>query len=261
MGELLQFPGASREPAAGEQEPLEGPQESGVGHRPAPSRRSRLPRPVAEQTLADIERIAGPEARRRAEDALPPAGSEDEDGEARWAVPGVDGEAETPAERPEPTRATRRAENVAIAALTRHDASEGEIRAKLVAKGLEEADVEAEVDRLRRVGLLDDVAFATRLVERLRERKGLGDQAIRSTLRGRLVPQAIVDAVLADQAEDEETLEARLQDVADDRARRLASLEYAVAERRLTAYLMRKGYSGSAVRTAVRSALTSAGIR
>jgi SOS response regulatory protein OraA/RecX len=252
MGELLQFPGASREPAADEQE--------GVGRRPVPSRRSRLPRPVAEQTLADIERIAGPEARRRAEDGLPPAdAADDEEDGARWAVPGVDDDG-APA-RPEPTRAARRAENVAIAALTRHDASEGEIRAKLVAKGLEEQDVEAEVARLRRAGLLDDVAFATRLVERLRERKGLGDQAIRSTLRGRLVPQAVVDAVLADQAEDEETLEARLQDVADDRARRLASLDFEVAERRLTAYLMRKGYSGSAVRSAVRSALASAGIR
>ena len=31
--------------------------------------------------------------------------------------------------------------------------------------------------------------------------------------------------------------------------------------RRLTAYLMRKGYSGSAVRTAVRSALSGSGLR
>jgi SOS response regulatory protein OraA/RecX len=150
---------------------------------------------------------------------------------------------------------------VAIATLTRHDASEGEVRAKLVAKGLGEEDVEAELDRLRRVGLIDDAAFAARVVASLRERKGLGDQAIRSALRGRLVPQEVVDAVLFEQAEDEETAEARLQEVADDRARRLGSLAPAVAERRLTAYLMRKGYSGSAVRTAVRSALSGSGLR
>jgi regulatory protein len=248
MGELLRFPdrGAAE----------------GVGRSPAPSRRSRpAPHPAAEQTLADIERIAGPEARRRAEEGLPrePAAAEPADQEPGWAVPGVD-DTEAPAPR-ERTKATRRAENVAIAALTRHDASEGEIRAKLVAKGLEQEDVEAELERLRGAGLLDDAAFAARLVDRLRERKGLGDQAIRSALRGRLVPPAVVDAVLADQAEDEETLEARLQEVADDRARRLASLPYDVAERRLTAYLMRKGYSGSAVRGAARSALEAAGIR
>jgi regulatory protein len=237
MGELLRFPDR------GEQE--------GVGPSPAPSRRSRLPREVAEQTLADIERVAGPDARSRVEQTLPPA-----DDESTWAVPGVDG---TPA--PEPTKSSRRAENVAIAALTRHDASEGEIRAKLVAKGLEEQDVEAELERLRGAGLLDDAAFATRLIERLRERKGLGDQGIRSALRGRLVPQDVIDVVLAEQAEDEESAEARLQQVADDRARRLGSLSYAVAERRLQAYLMRTGYSGSAGRTAVRAALDASGIR
>ena len=176
-----------------------------------------------------------------------------------WAVPGVDDGRRRPPPRRPPVRA-KRAENVAIAALTRHDASEGEIRAKLVAKGLEEQDVEAELDRLRRVGLIDDTAFAVRLIDRLRERKGLGDSAIRSTLRGRLVPQAVIDTVLAEQAEDEDVAAARLQEVADDRARRLGSLDHDVAERRLMAYLMRKGYSGSSVRTAVRAALDSAGI-
>ena len=180
---------------------------------------------------------------------------EDEPG---WAVPGVDGAAP---ERPEPTPTSRRAENVAIATLTRHDASEGEVRSKLVAKGLDDEDVEAELGRLRRAGLLDDTAFAVRVVERLRERKGLGDSAIRSALRGRRVPQAIVDAVLAEQVEEPETAEARLQEVADDRARRLTALTYPVAERRLTAYLMRKGFGGSAVRTATRAALDGAGIR
>jgi regulatory protein len=181
------------------------------------------------------------------------------DDEPRWTVPGVD-EGEEPVVR-EPTRSSRRAENVAIAALTRHDASEGEIRAKLVAKGLDEADVEAELERLRRVGLIDDPAFAARLVDRLRERKGLGDQAIRSSLRGRLVPADVIEVVLAEQAEDEETAEARLQEVADDRARRLGSLSRDVAERRLMAFLMRKGYSGGAVRSAVRTALDGAGLR
>lgn len=247
MGDLLQFPGNR---AGGDAE------SEGVERRSAPSGRSRPSKaapPASQQSLEDIERQFAPD---RDDDG--PVEPRADDDEPRWAVPGVDEGAPTV---PEPTRSSRRAENVAIAALTRHDASEGEIRAKLVAKGLEEQDVEAELERLRRVGLIDDAAFAVRLVERLRERKGLGDQAIRSTLRGRLVPQDVVDVVLAEQAEDEETAEARLQEAADDRARRLGSLPYAVAERRLTAYLMRKGYSGSAVRAAVRTALDASGHR
>lgn len=230
MGELLQFPGNR----AGSDD-----QQDGVERRSAPSRH--------------------PAGSSRVDRAPKDVEHEDVEHEARWTVPGVDGNPE-PA-RAEPTRSSRRAENVAIAALTRHDASEGEIRAKLVAKGLDVGDVEAELERLRRVGLVDDAAFAARLIERLRERKGLGDQAIRSTLRGRLVPQDVIDAVLAEHVEDEESAIERLQEIADDRARRLGSLEHAVAERRLTAYLMRKGYSGSAVRAAVRSALDAAGSR
>ncbi len=252
MGELLKFPGNRAGSDAQEAE--------GVGRRSAPSRHPSRGRAPA--GAADL----GPDARREADEHdrdVSEARAEEEARAAaaasRWAVPGVDGD-EPPAAA-EPTRASRRAENVALAALTRHDTTEGEIRAKLVAKGLDEGDVEAELERLRRVGLIDDAAFAARLIERLRERKGLGDQAIRSTLRGRLVPQDVIDVVLADQAEDEETAAERLQEVADDRARKLGSLSRVVAERRLMAFLMRKGYSGSSVRTAVRAALEGAGIR
>ena len=72
------------------------------------------------------------------------------------------------------------------------------------------------------------------------------------------LPQAVIDAALAANAEDDEAVDERLQEVADDRARRLASLPDDVAERRLTAYLMRRGYGGSSLRTAARDALERA---
>ena len=244
MGELLQFPG--NRDGSDVQE--------GVEQRSAPSGHpSRGGQDLGSEQRREVEEHERSVREERAvEEAASAAAA------PRWAVPGVDEGAPAPVE---PTRSSRRAENVALAALTRHDASEGEIRAKLVAKGLEEEDVEAELDRLRRVGLIDDAAFATRLIDRLRERKGLGDQAIRSTLRGRLVPQDVIDVVLAEQAEDEDTAADRLQEVAEDRARKLGSLAYPVAERRLIAFLMRKGYSGSSVRTAARAALEGAGYR
>jgi regulatory protein len=182
-------------------------------------------------------------------------------GEAAWAVPvlGPDGTSEPPSA---PTRADRtpdrRAEHVAMAALTRHDASEGELRAKLLAKGLDDEAVQAELDRLRAAGLVDDAALADRLVRSLRERKGLGDGALRPALKARHLPAAVIEAALAANAEDDEVAEDRLQDVADDRARRLVSLPDDVAERRLTAYLLRRGYGGSSVRSAVREALERA---
>lgn len=184
-----------------------------------------------------------------------PAGDAAEPG---WAVPvlGPDVRAEQEPERS--PRQSRRAENVSLAALTRHDASEGELRAKLLARGLDEETVEAELDRLKAAGLVDDAALAERLVRSLRERKGLGDGALRPALKARHLSQSVIDAALAANAEDEEVVGERLQDVADDRARRLASLPDDVAERRLTAYLLRRGYGGSSVRGAVKDALARA---
>jgi regulatory protein len=182
-------------------------------------------------------------------------------GEDAWAVPVLGpGRAEAAPEPPSPAerRADRRAENVALAALTRHDASEAELRAKLLARGLDETATEAELDRLKSAGLVDDAALADRLVRSLRERKGLGDGALRPALKARHLPPAVIDAALAANAEDEEVVGERLQDVADDRARRLVSLPDDVAERRLTAYLLRRGYGGSSVRSAVREALERA---
>ena len=155
---------------------------------------------------------------------------------------------------PVPLPSTR-VEHISLGALSRHDVSEAEMLDKLRSRGFDGAEASDEVERLKRVGLLDDTALAERLVRSLRERKGLGDAAIGPALRLRRIPTAIIDAALADS--DEEASLDRLEALARERARRLGSLEPAVAERRLTAYLMRKGYPGTAVRSAVRRALTA----
>jgi regulatory protein len=195
----------------------------------------------------------GPEpAGSEPQSASDPAGGSGPADAAHWAVPGLDPAAPEPVE---PPRVSRRAENVALVTLTRHDTSEAELRAKLAARGVEQPEIDTELDRLKSVGLIDDAALASRLVQSLRERKGLGDGALRPALRARHLPQDVIDAVLAEARQDEEVVHDRLQEVADDRARRLTSLAPDVAERRLISYLMRKGYSGSAVRTAARNAL------
>ena len=181
---------------------------------------------------------------------VPVIGAADDDSAAR--------EASSRAQHPAADRAGRTAERVSLGALTRHDVSEAELRQKLAARGIDQEEVDAEIERLQRTGLLDDSALAERLVRTLRERKGLADSAIRHALRARRLGPAVVEAALAEDAEDDEAIEERLIDLARDRARRLASLPPEVAERRLAGYLQRKGYSGSAVRAAVEAALADA---
>lgn len=179
-----------------------------------------------------------------------------------WAVPGLDlGGPHAINNDPSadhPSRAGRRAEHVSMSAITTHDVSEAELRTRLAARGLDQVDIDAEIRRVTAVGLVDDAALAARLVQTLRQRKGLGDGAIRPALRTRRIPQAVIDAVLLQHADDQATVQDRLQEVADDRARRLVNLQPQVAERRLAAFLARKGYSGSTVRVATRLALERA---
>jgi regulatory protein len=175
--------------------------------------------------------------------------------EPEWRVPVLE-TSDAPAETEYSSdRSARAAERISLRTVARHDVSEAELRQKLTAQGLEQADVDAELERMKRTGLVDDAALAERLVRTLRERKGLGNAALRPALRARRLPPDVIDAALAAAAEDEESVEARLDELAHDRAKRLLSLPPEVAERRLVGYLQRKGYSGSSAHSAASAAL------
>jgi regulatory protein len=148
-----------------------------------------------------------------------------------------------------------RAENVSMRALTRKGMSSAEMRALLKSRDLQEADVEYEVARLERVGLLNDYELAETLVRTLQDRKGLGRSAITSELRRRKIDAMAIDEALSALDGDDELTRAR--EIAIKRAPQLRSLDPETARRRLGAFLMRKGYSGSVVSSAVASALSA----
>ncbi len=150
-------------------------------------------------------------------------------------------------------RKARRAENVAMHALTRRGQSVQEIRDLLTARELDADEIETEIERLSGVGLLDDADLAENLVRTLTERKKLGRSALLAELRRRKIdPLAIEEAVAELDRDDEDE---RCLELARQRARQLNSLDDQTAERRLSAFLQRKGYSGDAIRKSVRTAL------
>ena len=81
--------------------------------------------------------------------------------------------------------------------------------------------------------------------------------ALTAELRRRKLEPAAVESAL-DDLETGDELE-RATDIALRRAPQLRSLDQATAKRRLGAFLMRKGYSGSVVSAAVAAALTPSG--
>jgi SOS response regulatory protein OraA/RecX len=157
--------------------------------------------------------------------------------------------AETAGER------TARSHKVSMAALTRKGLSSAEMTELLRSRDLDAGDIAAEVTRLEQVGLIDDRHLAQTLVMQLRERKGLGRSAISAELRRRKLDPSAIEEALDDayEAGDDELSRARA--IAVKRAPQLRSLDPETARRRLGAFLMRKGYSGSIVASAVAAAL------
>lgn len=161
-------------------------------------------------------------------------------------------EAESFAARSDDVDAAR-ASNISMHALARRGMSSREMEQLLSSRDLDANTVATEVERLERVALLDDVDLAETLVRTLHERKGLGRQALNAELRRRGIDQVAIETALSALDGDDELH--RATELAIKRAPQLRSLDATTANRRLSAFLMRKGYSGAVVSNAVKAAL------
>lgn len=150
-------------------------------------------------------------------------------------------------------RAAAKAERVSMNALTRRGMSKREVERSLRARELDDATVASELERLEGVGLIDDLALAQNLVGILQERKGLGRSAIAAELTRRLLTPAAIEYALELVDTGDEL--GRAREIAVKRASQLRSYDRETAVRRLSGFLMRRGYSGSTVRAAVEHAL------
>lgn len=143
--------------------------------------------------------------------------------------------------------------NVSLHALGRRGISAAEMNDFLLKRGFDADAVSAECDRLLRVGLLDDALLTEALVRSLRERKGLGRGAVSAELKRRKIDPIVIEQTLSELDGDDDA--GRALELAIKRAPQLRNLDHATAQRRLSAFLMRKGYSSSAVSSAVSTAL------
>lgn len=155
-------------------------------------------------------------------------------------------------------RATRaedgfdRISNVAMSALTRRGMSSAELRAYLLTREFDGDAVDAEVERLESVGLLDDLQLAEILVDRLRTRKGLGRAALKAELGRRRLDADAIAAALENVEGDERSAALEL---AQKRARQLRGYDRETAMRRLVGFLQRKGYSSGIATSVAQTAL------
>ena len=159
--------------------------------------------------------------------------------------------AETGPERDE------RIDRLVVSRLRRSALSVAEVRAVLIEHGLDDVEVEEWIERYERLGYLDDARLAEQLVHVSGSRRGRGSGAILQELTRRGVEAGAARAAVSHL--DPEVERANALAVAERRARQLSGLDRQTAERRLSAFLQRRGYSGEVVREAVTTALAADG--
>ncbi|WP_168223263.1 regulatory protein RecX [Plantibacter sp. M259] len=143
---------------------------------------------------------------------------------------------------------------LAVRRLARRGCSEWEIAELLRGHDAAPDEVEHVLAELRRRGYLDDAELARQLVESLHTRKGQSRAVIGRELSSRRIDASIVSEALEAIDDDDELRRALV--VAEKRAGQLRSLDQATAERRLSAYLARRGYGSVIIREACSRALS-----
>ena len=147
---------------------------------------------------------------------------------------------------------------VARKMLARKPLSEEELRRALLRRAFDGALVDEVVWGCVDAKLIDDAALAETVTMTLRERRSASAGEIRRKLQERGLSNSVIEAATA--ALDAESEHQLLRDAAEQRARKLRGLDRSTAERRLIAFLGRRGWSGEEVFRTAREALTEAGI-
>lgn len=141
----------------------------------------------------------------------------------------------------------------ALNLLKRRLRSREELRAALTRRKVEEAEIEALLNELTEVGLLDDWRFARSWVHTRDRLSPRGEYVLKEELRQKGIAAEIITEVLKErqlEVEDEESpdeFSLALQ-AARGRQRLYAGLPKEVRERRLTSFLQRRGFSYAVIR-------------
>jgi regulatory protein len=148
------------------------------------------------------------------------------------------------------------AEQVLLERLRGRSLSNSEARAVLAGLELDDGATREIIERFTLLGYLDEARLAEQIVYSQHERKGLGRSGVQAELRRRGIDAELVEQTLDTLPDDEVE---RAIEVAVKRVQQLARLDDHTIDRRLNAFLMRKGYPSSVVREAVKAALASRG--
>jgi regulatory protein len=156
----------------------------------------------------------------------------------------------------DPAAERARAEKLLLGRLRGRSLSRAEAYSVLNGTDLDENDVEELLVRFEELHYLDEEKLADQIIHSHHERKGLGRTGVEAEMRRRKLASNVILEKLEEIPDDEEE---RAIELACKRVQQLERYDEQTVDRRLTGFLMRKGYNSSVVRVAVKAALASRG--
>jgi regulatory protein len=134
---------------------------------------------------------------------------------------------------------------IALRYLQRRARTESEIRKKLADRQIPPQEIEAVMVRLKEYGYINDQKFATDYQRFRNDFKPMGAQRLKMELQLKGIPKDVVQQVSAE-FEDEKELAWR---AAQTRLRQYSYLTPEIFQRRMIAFLGRRGFSYSVIKT------------
>ncbi len=154
----------------------------------------------------------------------------------------------------DPAEERDRAEHLLLRRLRSRSLSVKEATAVLTGTDIDAGEVDEIIERFRELHYIDEDRLADQIVHSHHERKGLGRSGVEAEMRRRGVDAMLILTKLEELPDDEAE---RAGELAIKRIRQLDRLDDQTIDRRLTGFLLRKGYSSAAVRAAVKAAMAS----
>lgn len=139
--------------------------------------------------------------------------------------------------------------------LTLKDRTVSEVQSYLDGKEFGEADVDATVERLKELGLLNDTRYAQRFVETRLSTKPVSIRRLREQMKGHGLSDADIEAAL--DSLDAESEEANAKAVALKFVRQFRTLDPEKRRERVLSRLIARGYAYDTARKAYETALSA----
>lgn len=169
-------------------------------------------------------------------------------------LPGVSPTDRADAEAEEAADERERAEKLLLQRLRGRSLSVVEAEKLLRSTDIDDEAVHEILERFTELHYLDEEKLADQIMHSHHERKGLGRNGVAAEMRQRGLDAELISEKLEELPDDEAE---RATELALKRVQQLDRFDDATIDRRLTGFLMRKGYSSAIVRDAVKAALGS----